>query len=70
MGGPTLRRGRTEALAPQGRQPDPVRYNEAALQGAALLTTLGRERCNESERSLAAIERPASSGEARGQTSI
>jgi hypothetical protein len=49
LGGTTLRRGRTEALAPQGRQPDPVRYNEAALQGAALLATLGRERRNESE---------------------
>jgi hypothetical protein len=59
LGGTTLRRGRPEALAPQGRQPDPARYNKAALQGAALLTKLGGERRNESERmSLAASERP------------
>ena len=30
LGGTTLRRGRDEALAPKARQPDAVRYNEAA----------------------------------------
>jgi Type IV secretory pathway, TrbL components len=58
LDGTTLRRGRTEALAPQGRQPDPARYHEAPHRGQALLTTNARAAQRErATTSPAAIER-------------
>ena len=54
----TLRRGRAGGARAAGPPAGRRCYNEATHRGQALLTTLGRERCNESEpRSPAAIER-------------